>query len=70
MSNLPLAYAVANDKRAILLLAGRTLNGMGRPSSSLVDYLEGNNTTTTDAVFEHRAGVSTSINDRVVVLAP
>jgi hypothetical protein len=70
VSNLPPSYAVANDKRAILLLSGRTLNASTRPSSNPADYLEGGNTTLTDALFEHRAGVSTSINDRVVVVAP
>lgn len=63
-----------NDKQAILVLAGRTLNGSTRPSANTSDYLEGANQTavppTSTYIFEHRAGSPTSINDRVVVIAP
>ena len=62
-----------NDKRAILLLMGRSLNGSARPSPTLGDYLEGYNATALSSpqyVFEHRAGVATSINDRAVVVCP
>ena len=59
-----------NNKRAILVFAGRSLNGTARPSSNLADYLEGQNSTPADFIFEHRQGSPTSINDRVVVVAP
>jgi hypothetical protein len=59
-----------NNKRAILILAGRALNGSTRPSASLSDYLEGENATPADFIYEHRQGSPTSINDRVVVLSP
>jgi len=71
VSNLsPVTYPTPNDKRAILILTGRALNGTVRPSSSVNDYLEGQNSTPADFTYEHRQGSPTSINDRVVVLAP
>lgn len=72
VNKLPPSYATANDKQAILVLAGRALQGT-RPSSNPADYLEGANlTAATGATFtyEHRAGTPTSINDRVVVISP
>ena len=71
VSNFP----VQNDnKRAILVFAGRALNGSSRPSASPANYLENANLTaaldTTPFVYEHRAGVPTTINDRVVVVSP
>ncbi len=59
-----------NNKGAILILAGRSLNGSARPSANLSDYLEGENVTPGDFVFEHRVGAPSTINDRVVVLYP
>jgi hypothetical protein len=71
VSSLPSTYTSSNDKRAILILSGRPLGtSMTRPSSTLSDYLEGQNASPGDYVFEHRAGVATSINDRVIVIAP
>jgi hypothetical protein len=62
------------NKQALLVLAGRALNGSLRPSSNLADYLENANLTaangTTPFVYEHRTGVPTAINDRVVVVSP
>ena len=69
-----LATTPNNDKRAILILAGRSLAGAARPSANLSDYLEGQNTSAGDNVFEHGLGKASSaggaINDRVVVVAP
>jgi len=74
VGKLPPNFAVINDKQAILILAGRALNGTSRPSASFVDYLENANLnaaqSVTPYVYENRAGVPTSINDRVVVLSP
>lgn len=74
VNNLPgIPYPVTNDKRAILLLMGRSLNGSARPSATLGNYLEGFNATALTSpqyVFEHRAGAAGSINDRVVVVCP
>jgi hypothetical protein len=60
-----------NNKQAILILAGRALDGQTRsgPSGGIIaNYLEGQNATPADLIFEHRAGVPTSINDRVIVV--
>lgn len=62
--------AVANGQ-AILLLAGRALNGSIRPSATLNNYVEGaNQTALATSTYENRSGTPTSINDRVVVVAP
>ena len=62
------------NKQALLILAGRALNGVLRPTGNVADYLENANLTaangTTPFVYEHRAGVPTAINDRVVVISP
>ena len=64
----------SDNKRAILVLAGRALNGAARPTSSLPAYFENANLTaandTLQYVYEQRIGTPTAINDRVVVLAP
>lgn len=70
VNSLPSNYAQTNDKRAILILGGRALDGSSRPSSSLSNYFEGENTTPADFIFVHRAGLATTVNDRVVVVAP
>jgi hypothetical protein len=74
VKNMPSYYASPNNNKfAILVLAGRVLPGINsttRPSSNLADYFEGENSTPGDFIFEHRAGTPTSINDRVVVIAP
>jgi hypothetical protein len=71
VNNMPAYYALPNtNKNAILVLAGKTLNGSLRPSANLADYLEGENSTPADFIYEHRSGVPTSINDRVVVVSP
>jgi hypothetical protein len=62
--------APTNNKRAILVLAGRALDGQTHPSGNPADYLEGQNATPADLIFEHRAGSPTTINDRVVVVSP
>jgi hypothetical protein len=61
-----------NNKQAILILTGRALDGQARPPApvTITDYLELQNATPADSIFEHRAGGPTNINDRVVVVAP
>ena len=66
VNNLP---APNNNKQAILVFAGRALDGQARPGT-LANYLEGQNATPADLIFEHRSGVPTTINDRVVVVSP
>jgi hypothetical protein len=74
VNKLPPSYATSNDKRAILVFAGRALKGTSRPSGTPADYFENANLSaalgTIPYVYEHRAGGPTSINDRVVVVAP
>ena len=69
VNNLP---AQNNNKQAILVFAGRALDGQNRLGSpgTLANYLEGQNATPADLIFEHRLGVPTAINDRVVVVSP
>jgi hypothetical protein len=76
VNNLRASYAPPIDnKQAILVFAGRSLNGNGRPMfNNLPDYFESSNLTAANNpatfVFENRSGVPTSINDRVVVVSP
>jgi hypothetical protein len=75
-----LATTPNNDKRAILILAGPSLNGNARPSSVVTDYLEGKNAITAQDIvtgnytFQTVLGTVSStgvaINDRVIVVAP
>ena len=63
-----------NNKRAVLVFAGRAGHksdgsDQTRPSSLLADYLEGENLTPADRIFESSIR-SDSFNDKVVVLAP
>lgn len=58
---------------AIALLMGRSLNGSSRPSTSLTNYLEGNNATSAVSggySYAHTTGASSSTNDRATVIAP
>lgn len=62
-----------DNKRAIIILAGRSLNGASRPNGTNSDYLEAKNVSTGDYAFEHsvrRTTGAVEINDRVVVIAP
>ena len=73
VDGLPSRYSANDDKRAILIVMGRSLNGSSRPSSGLGDYLEGTNATALSSplhVFQHREIPSTSINDKVIVVCP
>ena len=68
------------NTQAIIVLAGRSLNGTSRPSSTVSNYLEGlnaitaQNMVTGNYTFESGLGKVTStgaaINDRVIVVAP
>ena len=72
VNNLSSTYTTSNDKRAILIFAGRTLSG-SRPTSSLASYLEGENQTPADGIFTNRTGTASSavtLNDRAIVLSP
>jgi hypothetical protein len=58
--------APAGQQRAILILAGRSLDGSPRPNGALADFLEGANADL-DLNFEQRA-VNSVFNDRIVVV--
>ena len=63
-----------NNKRSLLVLAGRSLNGATRPTSNVADYFENANLAaangTSPFLDENRVGSPSSINDRVVVVSP
>ncbi len=50
VNNLP---SPTNNKRAILVFAGRALDGQTRPSANPANYLEGQNATPGDFIYEH-----------------
>lgn len=71
VNKMPSYYASpGTDKRAVLILGGRSLNATSRPSATLGNYLESTNAAPAGYIFEHRAGLPSSINDRVVVVCP
>ena len=61
-----------SKQRAILILAGRSINGSARPSATLADYLEfGNATATYERQSVSRAtnaALKSPFNDRIVVI--
>ncbi|MFA5914617.1 MAG: hypothetical protein WC830_13775 [Burkholderiales bacterium] len=61
--------SIASDKHAILVLAGSANATQTRPSSNLSDYLEDENLTPADGIFESKTR-SDSFNDKIVILAP
>ncbi len=58
-----------NDKQAVVVMTGQRLAGQTRPTTNVVDYLEGENSTPNDDIFEKITG-STTFNDVVTVVAP
>jgi len=50
-------------------MTGQKLAGQTRPTTNVVDYLEGENGTPNDDIFEKITG-STTFNDVVTVVAP
>jgi hypothetical protein len=71
VNNLPASYAPSDNKRSILVFAGRALDGSIRPTNNLANYLEAQNATPADGLFQHHPfGLPTTINDRVVVVSP
>ncbi len=80
VANLPPNANPTTNTRAIVILAGRSLNGSSRPSSAITDYLEAQNAITAQNIvtgnytFETGlgkvSGNGVAINDRVIVIAP
>jgi hypothetical protein len=68
VSNLPAPF---NNGRLILVFSGRPVAGQTRPSPNRSDYFELENDVPDDVAFQHhRWGLPTTINDRVVAVAP
>lgn len=58
-----------NNKQAIVVMTGQKLPGQIRPTTNVVDYLEAENGTPNDDIFEKITG-SPTFNDVVTVVAP
>ena len=58
-----------NNKRAVVVMASAALAGQVHPSGALADYLEGENATPADFIYENKARSST-FNDQVIIVAP
>lgn len=58
-----------NNKRAAVIMTGSNLAGHAHPSGNPSDYLEGENLTPSDFVYENKARSGT-FNDQVIVVAP
>jgi hypothetical protein len=56
-----------DDKRALLLLAGRGLRNQTRPSATLTDYLDTSENADLGTLYE-QARIDASVNDRVIVV--
>ncbi len=58
-----------DDKRAVIVMTGAVLPNQLRPSGAITDYLEDENATPADFIYENKARAA-SFNDQVVVIAP
>lgn len=58
-----------NDRRAVVVMAGAAVGTQVRPSGTLANYLEGENVTPADYIYENRPRTS-QFNDQVIVVAP
>jgi type II secretory pathway pseudopilin PulG len=58
-----------NNARAAVIMAGNTLAPHVRPSGNVGDYLEGENATPADFIYENKTRSST-FNDQILVVAP
>jgi len=58
-----------NNKQAIVVMTGQKLPGQIRPTTNVVDYLEAENSTPNDDIFDKITG-SPTFNDVVTVVAP
>lgn len=57
------------DKRSLVIMTGAALTGKTHPSASLVDYLEEENTTPADYIYEKQT-LGSSFNDQPITVAP
>lgn len=58
-----------NNKRVAIVMTGEALAGHSRPSSNVSDYLEGENATPSDFIYENNT-LSDAFNDQVIIVAP
>lgn len=58
-----------SDRHAVVVMTGSALAGQTRSSGNIANYLEGENVTPADSVYENKARSST-FNDQVIVVAP
>jgi hypothetical protein len=58
-----------NNVQALIITPGRALGSQVRPCATVSDCLEGAENTNGDFIYA-RSGVTASINDRLVVVAP
>ena len=57
-----------NDKRAVIIMTGAALAG-SHPAGNLSNYLEGENVTPTDFIYENKSRTST-FNDQGIIVSP
>ena len=58
-----------NDKRALVIVAGRALGGQSRPCAAVADCLEDPENTNLDDVYV-KIPISSAFNDKIVIVAP
>ena len=56
-----------DDKRALVLLAGRSLRNQTRPSATLTDFLDTTQNSDLGTLYE-QLRIDASVNDRVIVV--
>ncbi len=58
-----------NDKKALVIVAGRALGGQSRPCAAVADCLEDPENTNLDDVYVKNP-ISSTFNDKIVIVAP
>ena len=58
-----------SDKQAVVVMTGGALAGQTHPQSTIAHYLEGENVTPVDFIYENKTRAST-FNDQVIIVAP
>ena len=59
----------SDNNQAVIIMTGSALTGQTHPQSSIAHYLEGENATPADFIYENKARTNT-FNDQVIVVAP
>jgi len=58
-----------NDKRAVVVMTGNALSGQTHPSGSIANYLEDENVTPANSIYENKTRTG-NFNDQVIIVAP